>query len=385
MRIEKILIFILIIAILATFIFIFYLFFGKVVKIIKISFPIGGEELRVGDIYKITWESRGIKKVGIVLFKGQNPEWIAKDIDASLGEYEWKIYPGQEYGGDFWLAIVEFPWREGNKVAFTQGAFAIVYPELSSCDSISIEKQWPYVPGDLPNIRRVFITEESYSGDLGGIEGADIKCQQEAKKQGYTGTWRAFIGGDSAQELAVERLKKTPRKTKGIFVEARPGAKLPAGINCYPLLGKNFDEFLTNFSNLTIINERKFSANFFEEFGNIWLGRIDQQSKNNCITTEGFYSFSEYQERIGESYSYTSTCQRWSNGNPFVAGYPVPEGGAKPSFPTCYTPQGKRILAVGLAGLSTGIEKGSEKSSNRFTPYQGKSCQSRQKLLCIED
>jgi hypothetical protein len=383
MRLEKILIFIIIIAVVITLAFVVYLFSAKVLKGISVSFPSGGEELRVGETYKISWSSRGIDKVGIVLFKGQTPKWLAKDIDASEREYEWKIYPGQEYGDDFWVAVVEFPWQERNQVAFSDGSFAIAYPTYNSCDSVSIENQWPYVPSDLPNVRRIFITETAYTGNLGGIEGADIKCQEEARKLGYTGVWRAFIGGDSAQELAGERLKKTPRQLRGIFVEAKPGARLFNGINCYALLGKDFNEFLTNFSNLTEINKRKFTPAFFNDFGSIWLGRIDQQSKSNCITKNDIsFSSGGDSEKTGEFYSYTSTCQRWTNGSAFVTGYSgTGQGG---SFPTCYTPQGRAISAFGVAGLSSGI-KGEGEAKSRFTAYEGKSCDARQKLLCVEE
>src|SRR5262245_8934869 len=51
--------------------------------------------------------------------------------------------------------------------------------------------------GGNPNERRVFVTSAVYSGALGGIPGADEKCQALAGALG--GSWRAWVGdGDSS-------------------------------------------------------------------------------------------------------------------------------------------------------------------------------------------
>ncbi len=379
--IEKSLIYVLILAVLMTFGIIFYLFFGQFTKNIQITAPAGGEEWETGQIYKVTWKARNIDKVGIVLFKGQEPQWIAKNISASLGSFEWKIYPGQQYGSDYWVAIFEYPWQKGNRIAYSNGSFAIVFPERASCDGLSIQNEWPYIPSDLPNLRKVFITESTYNGNLEGLEGADKKCQEEAQKQNFTGAWHAFLGGDSEQAVAVERIKKTPRKTEGIFIEAKPAVTLIRGATCHRLLGRNFDEFLMKFSNLSIINEQKFEDSFIQNLDDIWLGRIDEKSKKNCTSIAALL-FNQY-VKLFEKYSYTTSCQNWARGEKSVQGYPVPTGQPKPQFPECYTPEGRFTDAVASGGLATGLI--GEGLNNAFTPYQGKSCDSRQHLLCIEE
>ncbi len=377
--IEKSLIYIIIAAVLIVFGFIFFLFFSQLTKSIKIEIPNGGEEWGIGQSYKITWKAKGIKKVGIVLFKGKEPKWIAKNVYAELGEYGWKIYPGQEYGDDYWVAVFEYPWQKGNKIDYSDGAFAIVYPELANCDSLSIKNEWLYLPSDLPDLRRVFITKEKYTGNLEGVEGADRICQEEAEEQNFGGTWHAFLGGDKEEELAVKRMEKTPRKTKGIFIEAEPVATLiERKATCHRLLGKDFQGFLKKFSNLLIINEEKLEDSFLNDFKNLWLGRVDEKSKQNCVL------IAKVSVDLAEKYSFTATCQNWTQGNRFVEGYPVPRDTSKPLFPTCYTPQGKFTDAVALGGLSSGLT-GGEAGSNAFTMYQGKYCDTRQKLLCIEE
>ena len=138
---EKSLVYVAVAAILIVFGFIFYLFFGQLTKSIQILAPNGGEEWEIGQSYEVNWEAEGVEKVGIVLFKGIEPKWIARDVNAALEKYEWKIYPGQEYGDDYWIAVSEYPWQKGNKIDYSDGAFAVTYPELASCDGLSIESE----------------------------------------------------------------------------------------------------------------------------------------------------------------------------------------------------------------------------------------------------
>ncbi len=379
--IEKNLIYILIATVLIVFGFIFYLFYGQFSKNIEVLTPNGGEEWEIGQAYEITWKSKGIERVGIVLFKENEPKWIAKNVSAKLGRYEWKIYPGQEYKDGYWIAIFEYPWQKGNKIDYSNSSFAVTFSELISCDALSTENEWLYLPSDLPDLRRVFITQEQFTGNLEGFEGADEKCQIEAEERGFEGKWHAFLGGDSDEDLAIERLKRTPKGTEGVFIAAPPAATLIRGATCHRLLAKDFDEFLAKFSSPLIINEEKLEEDFLNDLKNIWLGRVNEASKKNCIpiakVIEALYL------PLVEKYSFTVTCQNWTQGNKLVEGYPVPTGEPKPSFPTCYTSTGEFTDAVALGGLSSGLTgKGSDTA---LTLYQGKYCSTSQKLLCIEE
>jgi hypothetical protein len=379
---ERNLIYVLIFAVLITFGFIFYLFFGHFTKSITVTSPTGGEEWEIGQTYKITWESKGVDKVGIVLFDEQEPKWIAKNIPAGAESYEWKIYPGQNYKDGYWIAVFEYPWQKGNEIDYSSGSFAVVYSEIGNCDSTSLKGEWPYIASDFPNVRRVFITESTYSGNLEGFVGANTKCQEEAEKQGLTGNWQAFLGGDSLKETAVERLRATDKGTKGVFVQAFPSATLLRGATCHRLLGKDFDSFLGKFSELLLVNQEKIEDNFSQKLRETWTGRIDGNSKENCIGIE--VAFENTHAPLSEKYSFTSTCQNWTKATKFVQGYPVPTGTVGPSFATCYTAEGKRTEAVALGGLATGLTGGGI-DSNSLTLSQGKTCDVAQRLICIEE
>jgi hypothetical protein len=58
--------------------------------------------------------------------------------------------------------------------------------------------------GGLP-VKRVFVTSQTWTGALGGLAGADAKCQAAAETESLGGEWRAFlsIGVDWAGDRVV--------------------------------------------------------------------------------------------------------------------------------------------------------------------------------------
>jgi hypothetical protein len=52
--------------------------------------------------------------------------------------------------------------------------------------------------------KRVFVTSVTYNGNLGGLSGADAKCQQRANAAGLDGTWKAIIS--TSQQPAINRI-----------------------------------------------------------------------------------------------------------------------------------------------------------------------------------
>jgi hypothetical protein len=353
--IEKGLFILLIVGMLIVFGIIFYLFFGYASKRVEVTYPKGKDFLEVGKTYEIKWDARGADKVGIVLFDGQNPEWIAKDIGAGQGKYKWAIPTDHKRGSNFWIAIFEYPWSKGSKIDYSDQSFSITYPENSSCDELSVEKEWPYLENNFPGLRKVFLTNNSFNGNLDGFEGANKKCQEEAKEKGYEGNWVAFLGGDKDEETATSRLEQTTKKLGGIFVDAASSGELVNRNTCHKLLGKGLDEFIGRLSKLTLFGDNK----------SIWLGRLNDQSKRSCIDV-GVSSYLSLKEK----YSFTTTCQNWTQGSGMVPGY---SEGMKldSSFSSCYTPKGEFTYALALGGLDvTG---------------KGTSCNNQQKLVCIED
>ncbi len=376
--IEKGLIWIIAAVFLIVIVFIVYLFFSYGVKSIKVLTPNGGEELEIGKTYKISWTAKGVDKVGIALFSGEKTSWIAKDIPASQGSYNWEVYPGEGYGGNFWIAVFEYPWGVKNAIDYANSPFAIVYASSDTCDSVSIQNDWLFLPSDFQNTRRVFITEGNYDGNLGGLDKVDGICQKEAENLKLIGNWMALIGGDEDSQTAVKRIGDSPRGQSGVFVEAIPTSDLERGVGCHRLIGKDLNDFLAKLSNPVYLDQLRLGKNFFDNINKVWLGRLNDQSAKSCV----FIPASANSQRpLVENYSFTATCQDWTQNAEYSQGYDytyVVNG----SFPKCYTPQGNATEAVSLAGLSSGIANIS--SAPVFTASQGKSCNIKQKLICVE-
>jgi hypothetical protein len=405
---------------------IFVLFLSRILgrKELQLIYPNGREILRAGSTYQIKWRSKNIDKIDIVLVKEEEPKKakiIAKDVPAKEKKYDWQIFVWEETGQHYRISIYETPWQEKNKIDYSDGYFTILGPKFASCDQISIENQWLFLPSDFPGLRKVFITEGSYSGNLGGLGGADQICQQEAQKKGFDGNWKAFLGDEKVS--AKERLN-----LEGIFVFAEGEGVLPQEIippyfwksfgqflskikdkklaerlssyyknleeqfnafskewnlsqaekKCYPFLGKNFDEFFNKLTSPFLLEKGKpkgeFLANFRKE---IWLGRIEKETKKNCIPIVSKATSKE----MSEKFSFTSTCEDWAtdkNKITFTTST-QPEG---TELPYCYTPENVKIYPSSIGGFALTFSQIEDKEIAEFS--SGELCNNYLKLLCIQ-
>ena len=341
-------------------------------KSLKLIFPQSKEVLQAGKTEQIVWKQRGLDRVGITLTKSDSKEtqWLARDIPASDRAYTWQVFAWQEPRQDYKISIFEYPWQEGKFIDSSEAPFTILGPQFASCDSLSIQEEWPFLPSDFPDLKKVFVSQRGFSGNLEGLEGADLKCQAEADELGLKGNWKAFLGSD--QTLAIDRLN-----LEGVFAEAAPAGSLPEQKSCHRLLGGNFAGFFRKLSAPLLLNQDKFGEDLLRNLANVWLGRINKESKRECAIISSQYPSSD----PSRNYSFTTTCQNWRTEQEFLAGYP-PKQGQGAEFPVCYTAKGVRIQAVGVAGLASGLTIKENRES--FTPSLGKSCDVQRKLICIE-
>lgn len=61
----------------------------------------------------------------------------------------------------------------------------------------------------IKEFRRVFITSEVFTGDLGGIAGADEKCRSAAENAGLPGAYMAWISSPEAEGSPAERFVRS--------------------------------------------------------------------------------------------------------------------------------------------------------------------------------
>lgn len=331
---------------------------GEKKKVLLLEFPSPGEKVtfEAGKKYTLKWRSQNIEKLGIVLYKGKEAQWLAKGIPAQKREFEFKVFEYQPAGKDYRISIFEFPFHKNGVAVFTE-EIEILGPKFVSCDQFSVEKEWVFLPSDFPKIKKVFFTKGHYSGDLDGLQGADEICQNEARGFGFEGEWVSMLGDE--KKSIEEKLEADGISLNSIFVFAQPFETIVAGKTCHQLLGKNLDQFLEKFWYNKDWLQEKFGQELFYDLRSLWLGRIKKDDKKECISERGEWSF-------------TVTCQNWSTKEDRVK----ERGGEE--VPICYSPEGKKEKAIYLKGLSSG------EVGEGLVPNFAQSCANSKKLICVQ-
>lgn len=64
------------------------------------------------------------------------------------------------------------------------------------------------IDGNASNVKRVFVTNTKYRGDMGGVAGADAVCTANAKDAGLGGSWIAWLSTSGAGGTrAIDRIE----------------------------------------------------------------------------------------------------------------------------------------------------------------------------------
>ena len=399
----------------------YYQFFVK--KHLEIVWPNGREVLRAGHSYTIKWKARKIEKIDIVLFQDEEPKRskvLVKDFPAKKKKYQWEVFPFEQPSDRYQIVIFESPWDNKKKIDYSDDYFTIIGPRFVSCEQLAIKNNWPFIPEEYPGLKRVFITDRAYSGNLGGLEKADEICQKEAQLKGLEGNWKALLGDEKIS--AVERLN-----LDGIFVYAipekgLPQEKIPAYFwesfkdylnkvsrtneklkkelnsahdtltpyfseffkrwnllqenkGCLRFLGKDFEHFFQRLTAPYFVISDSPEKDFLEEFfeAEIWLGRIKPEDPKECITLH--LDVKEDRSRLT---SFTSTCQNWSTSASHIKEVP------KEHLPFCYLEVGQKVEALGIGGIAKIVLKEKEGEDKIINVISGKNCGSYLKLICVE-
>ncbi len=90
---------------------------------------------------------------------------------------------------------------------FKDSLFSVLYPKSQSKAQEVVTSVVPAYSDLMPvsgSYKRVFVTSSAYNGNLGGLAGADAKCQARADAAKLGGVWKAWLSDSTT--LAQKRL-----------------------------------------------------------------------------------------------------------------------------------------------------------------------------------
>lgn len=125
------------------------------------------------DVYPYSNTKGDMYRVGI---SGVRIACGTYDLYVSSNGYEEKKYPKQTFDGNL-----------------------LHYPE-------TYLHYGPLIPVTIPSptpqasSKRVFVTSTTYNGNLGGLSGADAKCQDRANAANLDGTWKAWLSEENSSD-----------------------------------------------------------------------------------------------------------------------------------------------------------------------------------------
>lgn len=157
----------------------------------------------------------------------------------------------------------------------------------------------------LTSPKRVFITSQTFTGNLGGLEGADAKCQNAADNAALGGEWKAWLSAGNRRDVTIagrfsRHLGHYIDPTSSLFdLVADPVyGDFPRSLHA----SISFDEF----------------GNFISSSFNVWTStstaKVDSGfPEAKCRGTDGSAWTSESPDRSGHVGSNSSSSIEWQD------------------------------------------------------------------------
>lgn len=151
-------------------------------------------------------------------------------------------------------------------------------------------------PTPTPSYKRVFVSSDTYGGNLGGLSGADTKCQALASSAALGGTWKAWLSSGSISASSRLYHSTIPYKL----------------VNGVTVIANNWDDLVTDKSGKYLRNSINKDQNGDSRPGRIvWTntntsGDIDNLS-SHCSSWSSSYGGSYGKTGVNSSTSYTWT------------------------------------------------------------------------------
>ena len=173
---------------------IYYYFFVE--KALQIRSPNGKEVLTANKTYQITWKARKIGKIGIMLVKegakrrNGLPKKFLPWTESTIGIF----LSGRNRGRIIEFLFLNIRGKKASWLIIPMNNLRFWALNSLLATLCQLIKNGLFCPTIIPDLRKVFITTQSYNGNLEGLEGADKKCQQEAESEGFDRNLEGFFG-----------------------------------------------------------------------------------------------------------------------------------------------------------------------------------------------
>ncbi|MDO8429963.1 MAG: fibronectin type III domain-containing protein, partial [bacterium] len=117
--------------------------------------------------------------------------WQAPASNGGSAITGYKIYRGTSSGGETLLTTLGNVFLYLDKSNLNNGT--TYYYKVTAINGVGDSSYSNEVSGSPINSYSVFISSATYNGNLGGLSGADVKCQSLANTQSIGGSWKAWL------------------------------------------------------------------------------------------------------------------------------------------------------------------------------------------------
>jgi|GEM_PF-1529063 len=128
--------------------------------------------------------------------------WTAPSSTGGSAVTNYEIYRGTTSGGETLLTEI------GNVLTYSDAGLSngtAYYYKVAAKNAVGIGTQSTESSATtLSEWRRIFVTSTTYTGNLGGLSGADTSCQTRANALSLGGTWKAWLSSETVN--ASDRL-----------------------------------------------------------------------------------------------------------------------------------------------------------------------------------
>lgn len=126
---------------------------------------------------------------------------------------------------------------------------------LSSPTPLSTSTPTPQIPTPIltpiVSAKRVFVTGTTYNGNLGGLSGADAKCQARADAANFGGTWKAWLSDGSTSAASKLNHSAGPYKlakdSLNSIVANNWDDLVDSSALAYPIVADEFGKYWTSY------------------------------------------------------------------------------------------------------------------------------------------